>query len=152
MKKFIIALTVMIVFGIICGLLLGLVLALTGVPQWTIIVGSLIGGYFSSILFEKMMAQFNQYIDKNRESYYILDIQRKVSRMFSFIIKELVEFVSVTFFTIVGLIMILLFICWLAFLLFLTVYWLVGGMSFWLWAFIIWVTIYVLVKLSEKIF
>ena len=152
MKKFIIALTVMIVFGIICGLLLGLVLALTGVPQWTIIVGSLIGGYFSSILFEKIMAQFNQYIDKNRESYYILDIQRKVSRMFSFIIKELVEFVSVTFFTIVGLIMILLFICWLAFLLFLTVFWLVGGMSFWLWAFIIWVTIYVLVKLSEKIF
>ena len=72
--------------------------------------------------------------------------------MFSFIIKELVEFVSVTFFTIVGLIMILLFICWLAFLLFLTVFWLVGGMSFWLWAFIIWVTIYVLVKLSEKIF
>ena len=152
MKKFIIALTVMIVFGIICGLLLGLVLALTGVPQWTIIVGSLIGGYFSSILFEKIMAQFNQYIDKNRESYYILDIQRKVSRMFSFIIKELVEFVSVTFFTIVGLIMILLFICWLAVLLFLTVFWLVGGMSFWLWAFIIWVTIYVLVKLSEKIF
>lgn len=56
MKEFIIALTVMIVFGIICGLLLGLVLALTGVPQWTIIVGSLIGGYFSSILFEKIMS------------------------------------------------------------------------------------------------
>jgi len=72
--------------------------------------------------------------------------------MFSRVVKELVEFVSVTFFTFAGLVMIFLFLCWLAFLLFLTVYWLVGGISFWLWAFVIWVTIYVLVKLSEKIF
>ena len=56
MKRFIIALIVMVLFCVICGLLLGLVLALTGVPQWTIIVGSLIGGYFSSILFEKIMS------------------------------------------------------------------------------------------------
>ena len=55
MKGFVSALTLLLVIGL-CSLLLGFVLALIGFPIWLIIIiGFLFGGYFSPILFGKII-------------------------------------------------------------------------------------------------